>query len=188
MPNNARSEKTKEALKMSLLDLLSRKNLDEITVKELCDLAGIQRGTFYWHYRNTAELFDEIKNDDVNAILSFHDIRNKVALNVDSVREYLTFIKDKKTFLFIEYKDLDEFAQFKDLYKDKCLEIFANSLDIDLSDEASYNAVCFMFAGIYEYLLQWIKSDYRASVDDVAEHIFILIESIARTINPQNYR
>ena len=184
--NNTRSEKTKEMLKMSLLDLLSRKNMEDITVKELCDLAGVQRGTFYWHYNNIAELFEEIMKEDMNAIVKFHATRQRVDLKADAVIEYLNFIKDKHTFLFVEYKELDEFEQFKNSYKDMCINIFANSLGVDLSDKVNYNAFCFIFAGIYEYISQWIVSGFNAPVDEVANHVFVLIEAITKTLPTEN--
>ena len=169
-------------LKMAMLNLLTRKKIEEITVKELCDLAGVQRGTFYWHYNNTVELFDEVSQSDMNAIMQFHAERQKVELNVDAVKEFISFIKDKNTFLFVEYKNLEEFEQTKEVYKAECLKIFANSLGVDLADEHNYNALCFVFAGIYEYLMQWIKSDFKATEDEVAQHMYTMIDAITRTL------
>ena len=42
--------KTQERLQNSLLELLDTKELKEITVKEICDKAGISRNAFYQHY------------------------------------------------------------------------------------------------------------------------------------------
>lgn len=52
MPNkeDLRVRKTKKALFDSFMKLLTEKPFDEITVNELCDIAGIRRATFYKHY------------------------------------------------------------------------------------------------------------------------------------------
>ena len=49
---------TKKRLKECLIALLKKKPYSSITVKELCDLADVNRGTFYYHY---TDIFDMIK-------------------------------------------------------------------------------------------------------------------------------
>ena len=43
---------TKLMLRKAFTELLSKKPLQSISVKELCELAGINRGTFYTHYQD----------------------------------------------------------------------------------------------------------------------------------------
>jgi len=43
---------TKTVLQQALLKLLQTKHIDKITIKELCQEAKINRGTFYLHYRS----------------------------------------------------------------------------------------------------------------------------------------
>ena len=45
-----RVKRTKKALFESFFKLLNEKPFDEITVNELCDVAGVRRATFYKHY------------------------------------------------------------------------------------------------------------------------------------------
>ena len=40
----------------ALLLLLEQKDFDRITVKELCQKAGVNRTTFYLHYENMGDL------------------------------------------------------------------------------------------------------------------------------------
>ncbi len=52
--------KTQERLQNALLDLLGTKELKAITVKEICDKAGISRNAFYQHYRYKEDLYDQM--------------------------------------------------------------------------------------------------------------------------------
>ena len=52
--------KTQERLQNSLLELLDTKELKEITVKEICDKAGISRNAFYQHYSYKEDLYDQM--------------------------------------------------------------------------------------------------------------------------------
>lgn len=51
--------KTKEALRRALLELLKEKSLDKISISEICRRAKISRGTFYLHYNQIEEVFEE---------------------------------------------------------------------------------------------------------------------------------
>ena len=43
----------------ALLQLLEKKDFAFISVKEICQKAGVNRSTFYLHYENTDELLEE---------------------------------------------------------------------------------------------------------------------------------
>lgn len=55
--------KTKHALREALIDLLSEKEIDTISVAELSRKANINRKTFYSHYESINELIGEIENE-----------------------------------------------------------------------------------------------------------------------------
>ena len=59
---DTRVQFTRNALKQALLTLKEEKNVDKITVKELCETAGINRGTFYLHYDSPSALLADIEN------------------------------------------------------------------------------------------------------------------------------
>jgi AcrR family transcriptional regulator len=65
-----RSVYTRNVIKDSLLELLSAKDIADITISELCRAAEISRGTFYLHYNNTSEVLDELFNDALTSASS----------------------------------------------------------------------------------------------------------------------
>lgn len=52
---------TKKVIYDSLFELMKQKKLKDITVKELCITAGINRATFYTHFRTMDDLIDEME-------------------------------------------------------------------------------------------------------------------------------
>lgn len=54
---------TRAALRHALLELLKEKGIDKITVKEICERAKLNRGTFYLHYESPAGLLKDIENE-----------------------------------------------------------------------------------------------------------------------------
>lgn len=47
---------TKKKLRDELLRLMQTKSVNEITAKELAELADVNRGTFYFHYSDIYDL------------------------------------------------------------------------------------------------------------------------------------
>jgi len=63
MKTDRRQIRTKQLIRDALLDLISQKGLTKITVKDLTERADINRGTFYLHYKDVADLTDQLKED-----------------------------------------------------------------------------------------------------------------------------
>lgn len=50
---------TAKRMDEALLELLSQKDFEFITVKEICEKAGVNRSTFYLHYETIGDLLEE---------------------------------------------------------------------------------------------------------------------------------
>lgn len=55
-----RSENTRHNIRKAFLTLLKKKTFSQISVTEICRHAEINRGTFYTHYYDMEDLFDDI--------------------------------------------------------------------------------------------------------------------------------
>lgn len=75
-----RIEHTKYAIKSAFLELLQTKSFRQISVKELCEKAQINRATFYAHYASLPDLMDEIEYEECKQLF---DVLNEVIIDVD---------------------------------------------------------------------------------------------------------
>lgn len=82
---NQRVAISKHLLKTSLLRLLQKKNINKISVTELCQEAEINRTTFYRHYETPDDVLMEIASDYIREFHNFslsantsHDLFNEV--------------------------------------------------------------------------------------------------------------
>lgn len=64
---DARKRYTQMVLKQSFLKLLKEKPVNKITVKEVCELAELNRATFYAHYSDCFALMESIENELIDA-------------------------------------------------------------------------------------------------------------------------
>ena len=58
MPADAAENRTKQRLSRALKELLRKKPLDQIRVRELTELCGLRRQSFYYHFKDVYDLFD----------------------------------------------------------------------------------------------------------------------------------
>ena len=73
--DDRRVRKTKKALQKGLAELMLEKELRNITVKELSDKADVHRATFYAHYQDIYDLYEQLENtvvDELKEIISSH--------------------------------------------------------------------------------------------------------------------
>lgn len=80
--DDRRIRRTKKLLKESLATLLLKKKLNDITVKELVDLADLNRGTFYLHYRDIYEMLSQIEAEMLNELEEISSRYSPQALRV----------------------------------------------------------------------------------------------------------
>ncbi|MCF1685872.1 TetR/AcrR family transcriptional regulator [Tetragenococcus halophilus] len=58
-----RNTQTKNKIKQALIQLLNKKNLEEITVSDITRNSQINRGTFYLHYLDKYDLIEKLEED-----------------------------------------------------------------------------------------------------------------------------
>lgn len=66
--DDRRARKTDLALQTALIKLLSEKEIKDITIKELTDTADIHKATFYTHYEDIYDLYNQIEDYVINEI------------------------------------------------------------------------------------------------------------------------
>lgn len=174
MKTDLRVFKTKEALREALMHLLEQKSLNSISVTELCQLAKVNRGTFYAHYGQVENLFEEyyktIMKDLADSYQEpYKHVQNLLSKNVNPstirifhhIEKYQHFyrIVFSKTVPLSYYYLL--FDHVQGLIKNDVDEHYAG-IDIDISMLSAYQA-----NAILGLAIEWHRQDFRQSVEEM---------------------
>lgn len=90
--------RSKKLIKNAVSKLLQSKDFEKISVTEIVKLSGLNRGTFYAHYNNVADVFDEIEKEVTDKILSlFEKYRDSI------IQQPTPFLKEIAEFLQKDY-------------------------------------------------------------------------------------
>ena len=85
-----RVRKTKKQLFIALTSLLKTKNLENISVKELTDLADVNRSTFYIHYKDIFDMVEKIEQQIIEGFNKVMDTRAVEAIKSNNLVPILT--------------------------------------------------------------------------------------------------
>lgn len=64
-----RIQKTKRSIYNAFIELRSKKPLEKLTVKEICEKAQINKSTFYVYYHDVYDLSDKIEDEVISEIM-----------------------------------------------------------------------------------------------------------------------
>lgn len=110
--NRSESKYFHTALRMdeALIALLEVKDLEYITIKEICERAGVNRSTFYLHYETIADLVTEAMDSVNRRFLSYfaqdangvfdkingNERKELILITQEYLQPYLRFVRDNK--------------------------------------------------------------------------------------------
>ena len=133
MAEDRRITRTKLLIKQSFLQLLDKKNLDEISIKEITDGAMCNRNTFYLHYTDKYDLMNRLCKD---ALETTSSELNKLYNRSYSSYEDMYLIVPRKCLELME-KDFEfyrivlgknRYPQFYEKYKETMVNLSLHSI------------------------------------------------------------
>lgn len=164
---------TKMVLHQALLKILKKKHIDRVTVKELCEEAGINRGTFYLHYSVPNDVLMEIEQQFIEEQLNFFYPFDMKAYETGYLVEiFSSILKNRELCVIIMGKNGN--ARFLERVQELIRENVINSMSEffpDYSPEDLNFVFDFVFAGSMKLILRWIEDNKGLSVEDLVSRL-----------------
>ncbi len=185
--NKNESKYFNTAVKMdeALISLLDKKDFEYITVKEICDVAGVNRSTFYLHYENVSDLLKEttkyildkhfsyygFEKRDMIGHLNEFDRSELVFITQKYLEPYLTFIKDNRRIFRLAIKRFD-ILNMQSVYDQMFKYIFAPILEkFRIPEKERVYVIKFYLSGIFAIVSEWLECDCTDSIDSIIKII-----------------
>lgn len=172
-----RVRKTKQQLQDGFIQLRKKKDLKDITVKELCELTDLNRGTFYLHYKDIYDLSEQLES---SLFISLQDVLDKHSLDYENnltnsqeplLRDILQLIKDNADFCTMLLGDTGEITfinKLKKLVLDIVFKKYINIFDFNKEEHFtySYNFILYGCIGIID---SWLLNGLKESPEEIAQ-------------------
>lgn len=170
-PTDRRVLRTKKNIRQAFLHLLSEKSLSQITVKELSDLADINRKTFYMYYSNIEDIFAELEDELVLKLVHVFEkeLFQKEMFDSYSFFENLnhTIQKDIDLYRILNHSDL--LPHLIQRAKNALIEVFFRKYNISAdSDNERYILYAeYAASGILSMYTKWFSRDFHMSLEEL---------------------
>lgn len=170
--------RTKRAIKAAFARLLNEKDVNDITISDIADLADINRKTFYNYYAGVYEVIDEIENEiaaSFETVLTDTDFKEHLR-NPYMLFEKLTAIintdMDFFGYMLSMNANVSLSTKIVALLKARIKSIISGYLD---EDEHRIDLMLeFTVSGMMAVYKQWFNSDRRDSIEEINEEISVL--------------
>lgn len=168
-----RVRRTKRQLREALTALMREKNVREITVKELTDLADVNRGTFYCHYKDVFDMAEQVEGalfDEFSALLNAYDAeRLRVGLR-PILRDIFSFIQrnvDLCAAILGGQEDSRFLERLKALVQEKILREWSGLYQFQNGPQREHY-IAFLVGGAISLIQSWAVSGRGESAEEMA--------------------
>lgn len=173
-----RVARTKKAIKNAFAELMSEKEISEITVKDIAETADVNRKTFYNYYNSVYDIVNEIENELVLAfdnVLSNIDFKQEMK-NPYGIFEKLTGVINQDFDFYSRLMKMNHNANLmQKLYvalKDRMKASFLSQTDIE---EPQLDIVVnYMISGMLSVYQSWFNSDRVESIEELSKTVSIM--------------
>ncbi|MGN1183285.1 MAG: TetR/AcrR family transcriptional regulator [Faecalibacillus sp.] len=175
---NQRIILTKRLLKDSLLEIMSKKNVQKITVKELCETAQINRSTFYAHYGCPEDVLKEIEMDTINDlehIWESEGTKNNWPIS-KRVEALCTYLLEHKKVAKLLLRDSDTNSEFAILMSQAAhvKAIYEQIFSHEKNQDNKRLMITFLTNGTYHMIRQWILEDISKTPQEMGELVYLV--------------
>lgn len=168
---------TKKQLKESLLELLQEKEIQKISVRAICELADLNRSTFYKHYGSQYELLQEMEEDLANEIQqSLKDADTDFDLKKQLIY-CLCYLRENMKLCCILFKHHNG----EKLLHLPVLVEKVRSRILGKSERHVQYVHEFMAFGTFQLVKRWIENECREEPEEIVE----VIMEITRAVFPE---
>ena len=165
--------KTKRAIHMAFASLLSQEELNDITVRDIAELADINRKTFYNYYAGVYAVLDEIENEVVSTLenalggLDFREAMSHPYLVFEKLTAIINTDLDFYGHLLSMRGNVSLITKTTQLLKQKTRE--AVLLQLPVREEDLDVFLDYTFSGMLTVYQQWFNSDRSRSLEEISE-------------------
>ncbi|PGL71807.1 TetR/AcrR family transcriptional regulator [Bacillus sp. AFS055030] len=172
--------KTRELIKETLLDLIEEKGFESISVRDITLKAGLNRGTFYLHYKDKFDLLEKSQNEVLEGLKDRLKFVRPKELNefysndmvYPPILNVFHYLKENQRFvkILISTKGDPAFPKkmkeyIKETIYEKLVDIIEKEYLIDIPHEYATAFISSAFFGLME---QWLEKEEPISPDEMA--------------------
>ena len=182
-------KKTKKAFADSFVILSKDRQLNKITVKEVCEKAELSRNAFYFHYKDINDLVDDIENSVIADLKKILEELEKIPFpkNVYSTIDAFVDLFEEKKDTVLMLIDKSYSTSFTERIS-KMFSEFNQKYFREYNGDNSKNSFEFFYlylsGGLYYVIRHWLDNQDKMDKASFKALCYLLIERLLLPIDP----
>ncbi len=167
---------TKQAIKISFVKLLNEKAFNKISVRDIVEDCGINRNSFYYHFRDIPALVEEIIMEETNSLIEKYPTLDSLDDFVDEF--YKVCMENKKALLHI-FRSVN-----RDIYEEHAMRLcgevvkkYSDTAFKNIDMDENRKRIC-MEANkcmLFGFCIDWISNDLK---DEYISDLHVICEML----------
>ena len=166
---------TERAIKEAFLTLLNERPLNKITVKDITDLCGINRNSFYYHFQDIPSLIQLVFTGEINRIIKEHP-------NIDSLESTVeistSLLLNNRKAIFHIYNSVNRgmFEQYFWQVCEQTVNVYLKTAfsDIEISPEDKQVISTYYQCTLFGIVLGWLQRGMKDDINPLVKRLFEL--------------
>ena len=171
MNTDRRRRKSQEAIKKALVELITVKKFDQITIQDISDKADVGRRTFYLHYMDKFDLLDQLIDEQMQEMRQLCDSSEKDADYQEMGLAWFQYFENRA--LFFSAMLTNKGSSF---FRSRLLDFFLHELkkdEVACPDEVDIQFLGAAIVGIVEW---WFEQGKPFPPAIMAQRVGSLLE------------
>lgn len=166
---------TKMIVRKEFTALLKEKPIQSITVRELCERTGINRSTFYNHYRDVYELLEELENEMLDEMsVRLKELKELARDNelmsmrlFEGIFRFLAQNRDLCAIMLGENGDKRFLYRMLEMGREYCVKNYSAAFP-RASSEQIEDFYAFVSHGCIGLMTRWMRTGMKKSAEELA--------------------
>ena len=162
-----KAQKTMKQIRIILAQLLTEKELRDITVQEIAEKAEISRTTFYNYYLDVYDVYEQLENTvltELGLLITEHGPKTKYEV-YPAVFKYIMDNPEVFKMIFSPNGPKLLYLKLLNLVEGLNRVIWAEFFDIDMNDDRVECVIRYHSNGTLAIAANWVLSDFKQSQD-----------------------
>ena len=151
---------TRQIILHTLTELMNEKPLSKITVKDIVERCGVNRNTFYYHFRDIPDAVEAMVKEELNDILKDQKVPESVS---DCMEILVNAVQKNKKAMIHLYRSIqrDVFADYLDHAAERVVEELINRAvgDFEMDQEDRHLISRYYQCVFVGVILDWLRHD-----------------------------
>lgn len=174
---------TQRAIKDAFWKLLGEQPLSQISVRDIVEECGINRNSFYYHFRDIPSLIEEIVMDAANALIQKYPSISSINEAVEAAFRFT--LENKRAVMHIcSSVNRNIYEQYLMRICKYVVETYFNTVfsEVKISDRDKETIILFIKCEVFGLLIDWINTGMPENAIINLKHMLSLFNGLTEEL------